>query len=1031
MTSPSRVIFSAAAALACAVLLATPGRAQNATGSIQGRVYNPATAQYVRDAEVRLDGTGRQTTTESDGTFSFAQVPAGEVSVVIVYTGYNTVRDTFTVSPGQTAVREINLTSTLGGARAGAGEVVQLGVFTVSSEREGNAKAIMSQRRDLNIITSVASDIFGDVTDGNVGEFLKYLPGVDIDYIESEARGPRLGGLDGQYNSVSFDGVRLASADAGRGGDLSRATSFESFAISSIESIEVSRTTSAESPADSPAGTINMRTRRAFDRKGRRTSFNASVNVNSEEFTLKRTYGPDDRRHFKWKPNLSLEYSDVFLNQRLGLVLAASRANSYTEQYQFIHDYHRSPTPDDPRPMVLTRVQFKDSPKFILKDTYSATLDFKASPRLVLSSTVIYNHADGAFWNRNFNFQAATNNTAATTGRQTVLGDGLTEIRTNGLASNTARNIANANSGAAKITDTVTLAQKFELKLGRVVTEGAASYSRSHNDYEGFERGFSIGDNLNPVAGDFVATRRDSQSHEWTIRQTSGADWFDLANYLNPRAQNEGRIADVEIYNADLNARWQTPLERFPTTIKFGGRWNEENRKNINETPLRIWSYIGPGGNTLTGFAPGTGVPQIIGNGSWVRYPSPHLFDTGTTNALTLYNRDGVRGVPLRASRNDIAGLFREHPEQFVNIATPANYYTAKVANVRNARQTVSAAFAQADVRLRAKLQVRLGLRVENTENRFLEFDPRTRDELLATGQPVNAAGRGTTVPALDYQFFSKPRIARTSEYRNYFPSLLLKYTLRPNLHFQAGHNRAISRPPVDSLTGVWDIVDDIQRVNAPNANLRPEHSKNYQARLAYYFEPAGSLTFGLSQNDIRNLRRIFDYTAEQFGVTDPEFADFTFRSTTNSTEERRFRSMDIAYAQSLSFLPEPFRGTSVNLAYTRVYANQRRPGMAPHRFTSSIGYNYRRLGARFGAVWVDDTPISNYGRYRRHEVKLDTSLSWKLTDRLTTYVQVRNLLAAPVRWFESPVIEGQGAALYQYEKYGANWVFGLKGTFN
>jgi len=44
----------------------------------------------------------------------------------------------------------------------------------------------MAQRRDMNIVTTTSADMFGDVTDGNVGEFLKYLPGVDLDYVESE-----------------------------------------------------------------------------------------------------------------------------------------------------------------------------------------------------------------------------------------------------------------------------------------------------------------------------------------------------------------------------------------------------------------------------------------------------------------------------------------------------------------------------------------------------------------------------------------------------------------------------------------------------------------------------------------------------------------------------------------------------------------------------------------------------------------------------------------------------------------------------
>ena len=185
------------------------------TGSIQGRVYNPATQQYVRNAEVRLEGTNQVTSTETDGSFTFNNVPAGAATVTGTYTGYATARESVNVSAGQTAVREINMSSATTGPRA-PGETIQLQAFTVSTEREGNAKAIMDQKKNMNVTTSVASDIFGDVTDGNIGEFLKFLPGVDVDYVESETRGPRLGGMDAQYTAVSFDGVRLASADANR-----------------------------------------------------------------------------------------------------------------------------------------------------------------------------------------------------------------------------------------------------------------------------------------------------------------------------------------------------------------------------------------------------------------------------------------------------------------------------------------------------------------------------------------------------------------------------------------------------------------------------------------------------------------------------------------------------------------------------------------------------------------------------------------------------------------------------------------------
>lgn len=372
------------------------------TGTVQGRVFNPVSREYVGDAEVRLDGTNRAVFTASDGTFSFPGVAAGPGSITVTFSGYTPVTDSFSVSAGQVAVREINLTSAAAVASSTKDGLLQLSAFTVSSEREGNAKAVQAQRRNMDISTSVSADIFGDITDGNMGEFLKYLPGVDIDYVESEARGPRLGGMDGQYVGVTVDGMRTASADSNRGGgDASRATSFESILITGIESIEISRTTSAESDADSPSGTINMRTRRAFDRRDRVLGYNFSLNFNAEEFTLRKTYGPAERERYKWRPNAQLEYSEAFLNQRLGIMLTASRANSYTEQYSFTQDHNRAPITTgsvlDPRPVVVRQIDFKDGPKMIWKDAASLAVDYKATPRLVLSLNAVYTYVEGEF----------------------------------------------------------------------------------------------------------------------------------------------------------------------------------------------------------------------------------------------------------------------------------------------------------------------------------------------------------------------------------------------------------------------------------------------------------------------------------------------------------------------------------------------------------------------------------------------------------------------------------------------------------
>ncbi len=1024
------------------------------SGSIQGRVYNPSLQQYVRNAEVRLEGSNQITYSESDGSFRFDNVAAGPARMVVTFTGYGTVTETFTVAAGQPVVREINLTTTSAPQPSKDG-IVKLGAFTVSSEREGNSKAIMAQRRNMNITTTVSSDLFGDVADGNVGEFLKFLPGVDLDYVESEARGPRLGGMDGQYVGVSFDGMRSASADANRGGgSSSRATSFEGFTITAIDSIEINRTASPENDADSPAGTINMKTKRAFDRKGRVFDYNLGVNFNGEEFTLKKAPDARDKPAYRWKPNWTLGYSESFFDQRFGLLLSYSHAHSYTEENPITMTYNRvDQSAADSRPAVIRQIDIQDGGKFIIKDGLLLSADWKATPRLVLSLNMIYSYFEGEFWSRTFTFIAANDNSNANNGRSTVGGDGmLTVIAPPRTATATVATVNNGAGSSAKLAYTRQISPKFEYKLGAWVIDGAAALSRSLNNYESVERGFA-NQEAGGVASGWTATRPNPQSWEWVIRQNSGPDWFDLRNWTNPdaraggaRVTNDDRVWITEKWTGNLNARWAVPfLEKFPTVLKFGGKWDEETRKNNTHTPVNIWSYVGPGGNTVD-VNPVTGAIFNTSTSNWAnvgpQFISRYPYDMGTTNGLTTFNTSGAQGVLPRVSRAAVADLFHARPDQFVNTSTPEDYYTAYIANARNFRQTITAGYTQADMRLTPKLQVRFGGRMEQTANALTEFDPLTRAQMLASpyanqlNAPGTLNGRPLTLAGMKYQYESQPRVLRHSQYHNWFPSFLLKYQILPNLEFQSGVSRGISRPPIDNLTGLWTVNESSRIVSAPNPDLQPEYHKVYQSRFAYYFggRSPGQLSAGFSQDEATNFIQTFDYTPAQFGVDDPDFATYTFRSTTNSTEFQKFRSMDLAYNQTLGFLPSEYlRGVNVALTYARAYANQRRIKVAPHRVTSRLGYAYQRFNGTVSMIWIADRPSeSTYGRIWGAMTKFDLTLNWRLTRNASLYVQARNITNQKDLYYESPlgVQEGKQKYLRQAEEYGDNWVFGVKGQF-
>ena len=67
-----------AAAIVLVCLISAPARAQpTATGTIEGRVLNVRTGEYLEGARLTLEGTTLETFSDSSGQYRFAGVPAG------------------------------------------------------------------------------------------------------------------------------------------------------------------------------------------------------------------------------------------------------------------------------------------------------------------------------------------------------------------------------------------------------------------------------------------------------------------------------------------------------------------------------------------------------------------------------------------------------------------------------------------------------------------------------------------------------------------------------------------------------------------------------------------------------------------------------------------------------------------------------------------------------------------------------------------------------------------------------------------
>jgi iron complex outermembrane recepter protein len=1035
------------------------------TGTITGQVFNPYTGQNVRYAEVSIVETSASATTDAEGMYRFNNIPVGQATVTLLFTGYEFQTVKVNVTAGGTVTQNFNLklpASEVAGAKSTDDDIIQLSAFVVSGQREGSAKAIMEQRASQNISNVVAADAFGSVAEGNVGEFLKNMPGVDLDYVEADTRTPRLRGLPSQYTAVTMDGAQVASADAftqfnavgGGAGDGARSFGFEQVSINSIESIEVNKTAGADFDAEGAAGTINMKTKRAFDRQGRRISFGVNLTANSEEMNLNKSYGPDDKQSYKVLPGAMLEYSDIFLDNRLGIVLNVSESNSFTEQRRVDLTYNRTPTATDSRPVVLRQITIKDGPKTTRRSTVTLTADYKLSPKFDFGATYIWSHYDAGIYNRQYQFAAS--NDALRNTITSSSGNPLVNFGTS-TAGGTQRSVNQSGNAGIKLTNTTTVNTRARYRGENVEVEAKGSYSHSFNDYEGIVRGV-VRDSIVPnlTGTDFTATRSAEDSTDWKIVQTSGADWSDLTNFssasVRPRIREEARAADVSVYTAQLDSTYVTNWS-IPTKFKAGVKWLDRHNRAENLSDIRQYDYIGP--VALGGLAAG----------NFALYPSRHISEHGSLGVQVISGNGGTIIVP---DRNVLADLYKSRPDYFVPFAFSAdNLYSARVANQRNFRESINAAYFMGTTTLK-KLTLNAGLRFEATNQKARERNPYDSAEVVARGFTVGTAatgtrGRATTVDGIAFQYLSRPDIIREKDYDNLFASASAKYEVTRDFQLQAGFNQGIQRPKFGDVTGgiVREGDDpDATQVSFPNKDLKAETFNNYVTRAQYYFEPVGTLGLSVYQIEVKDAVSKIDYSASQFAALFPEESPFSvadaaadtttrFRYKQNTPEKARFRGLEFEYSQQLSFLPGILRGIDVRTAYTRNYArvvNQSLAlSLAPHNITGAIGFKYRWIYVNFSGKWTSDTPFDSVpnvatlglptttpnlrARIREERATYDLNFTYNISNRYTISIQGRNIFNEPLKIYD-PVNPITPALLWRTEAYGALWTAGFQAKF-
>ena len=264
-------------------------------GSLAGVVLDDA-RHAIAGAVVYIRTLNLGTVSASDGSFSLRGIPEGTYEVCVNYVGYEQICRNFAIRKDETQHCEFLLH-----------EGMAIGSVVVSGIVEGQRRALTLQRNNDGVSNIVAADQMSRFADANIGDAMKRIPGINVQYDQGEARFGQVRGTAPDLTSVTLNGNRLPSAE----GD-SRAAQLDLIPTDMIQTIEVNKVVTADMDGDAIGGSVNLVTKNSPYRQTLSANAGMGYNPISQRVTF----------------NGSVSWGSRFFKDRLGVMAAVAYHNN-------------------------------------------------------------------------------------------------------------------------------------------------------------------------------------------------------------------------------------------------------------------------------------------------------------------------------------------------------------------------------------------------------------------------------------------------------------------------------------------------------------------------------------------------------------------------------------------------------------------------------------------------------------------------------------------------------------------------------
>lgn len=1032
---PTQLVLRFAAA---AFLILAPLRlaAQTAsTGTIAGRVSNSAAGIYLKQVRVVAEGTAFEAYTDESGEFRLVNVPAGEITLRVSAAGRDQQTARVSVVPGQVVTRDFDLggrDAAMSPAATRDGTVI-LDTFTVA-ERELSAQsaALQEQRTAPNIKNVVAFEEFGDLGDGNPGEFLKFVPGIQVSMNPAIPGEATIRGMPGSGTLLMIDGVELSTDSPS-----SRGAVFSASNVANMDRIEVTKVPTPDMPANAVGGMINVVGKSGFARRdpqltysvfGLLTTIEPITSLGRELFrgggADHGTAGP----HFR--PGFDVSYIRPF-GPKLAVTFSVGHNARWEDKDNLVPTWNR---------VALIQTQSSVAAQIAVRDRNVASVraDWRPAPGHTLLASFQYTSDD--VHTRIGTFTQAYG--AGATG-----GENFTQgapANAAGLGAGTST-LANTYREQLKSTRHTALGYRGDYRGWK--TEATVAYSHSRREtlsaQDGSEYFGTVSANLTGLvlrADNFGQQRLGTPPTVQATRTGQPIDITDGRLYtLNTVTSPQEPLMTSDLTTLKLNASRALPLP-FATRLMGGIDVSRAERDIRAET--RTWNFR----PTSAAGSP----ERLVG--------SYDLINWSYSDVRRFRNGVQVKWIDPRK----VYDLYKANPSYFV--LNEAAYHTSHVNGSKKLEETVSAAFLRTDVKLlENRLWIVAGARYERTDDEGAgglndiraTYQQDASGNLIrnAAGQPIRVAGDALTLARLQY----KERAARAKKhYADYYPSVNASYSFTENFVARAAYARTIGRPDLNFIIPSRTITDPAavetnRTITTTNAGLEPWTADNYDLSFESYSVKGATVSTSLFRKDISGffVSTRTDATPEllaEMGLSD-EYLDYDVITRINSANSVTLTGLEWSWRQSL----KPFAGLPKWSRGVQLWVNGTHLSLSGAGKDEFSGYSPRILnwGASYaGARFLVRYNVSRIGRqraalnnvsatvppgtYDAQDTRMvqDANIEYRFHKKFALYASVRNLANEP-----RPLITySPNAPAYTrprtYTYYGALWTMGVKGTF-